>query len=136
MANAGKVLKEFYDAVIKRDLAAARKYLSDDLLFVGLFETYRSADQYLAALTQLLSITVRLDPKKIIEETTPLSSSSWRPRPRPPPRPWSRNGTRSRAERSPTSSRRSMAGPSRPCSQARSGPKARGTTPAIGRPAP
>ena len=68
MANAGKVLKEFYDAVIKRDLAAARKYLSDDLLFVGLFETYRSADQYLAALTQLLSITVRLAPKKIIAE--------------------------------------------------------------------
>lgn len=31
-------------------------------------ETYRSADQYLAALTQLLSITVRLDPKKIIAE--------------------------------------------------------------------
>jgi hypothetical protein len=68
MASSSEVLRNFYDQVIERDLAAARKYLSDDLLFVGLFETYRSADQYLTALTQLLSITVRLEPKTIIGE--------------------------------------------------------------------
>ena len=68
MATAHEVVQKFYDAVIKRDLTAARKYLSDDLVFVGLFETYRGPDQYLGSLTQLLSITVRLTPKAIIGE--------------------------------------------------------------------
>ena len=35
---------------------------------MGLFETYRSADEYIAALTKLLSVTVRLDVRKIIAE--------------------------------------------------------------------
>jgi hypothetical protein len=68
MSEAGEILKQFYDAAIKRDFALARKYLGDDLEFVGLFETYRSADQYMPAFTGLLSITVRLDVKKIIAE--------------------------------------------------------------------
>ncbi len=68
MATAGDVLRDFYAAVVKRDLGAARRYLRDDLVFVGLFETYPNADSYLAALTGLLSITVRLDVKKIIAE--------------------------------------------------------------------
>jgi hypothetical protein len=37
-------------------------------LFLGLFETYHSAEEYLAALTGLLQITVRLEMKKIIAE--------------------------------------------------------------------
>lgn len=68
MASAHEVLEGFYEAVVERDLAAARKYLSDDLVFVGLFETYRGPEQYLASLKQLLSITVRLKPKTIIGE--------------------------------------------------------------------
>lgn len=55
------VLTKFYDAVVTRDLATARTYLADDLVFVGLFETYRTAGEYLAALTGLLQVTVRLD---------------------------------------------------------------------------
>src|ERR1700730_14633841 len=62
----GEILKKFYDAVTKRDLAAARAYLADDLVFVGLFQTYRSADEYLKALTGLLEVTVRLDVKGIV----------------------------------------------------------------------
>lgn len=68
MAEAGDTLKIFYDAVVKRDLVAARGYLSDEFVFVGLFETYRSADEYISALAGLLSITVRLDVRKIIGE--------------------------------------------------------------------
>ena len=68
MSNEGDILKNFYAAVVKKDLAAARGYLADDLVFVGLFQTYRSADEYIAALTRLLSITLRLDVKKIIAE--------------------------------------------------------------------
>lgn len=68
MPNAGDILKKFYAAVVKKDIAAARAYLNDDLVFVGLFETYPNAEAYLKALTGLLSITSRLDVKKIIAE--------------------------------------------------------------------
>jgi len=68
MANAGDVVRQFYEAVRKRDLAAARKHLADDLEFVGLFETYHGPAEYLKALTGLLGITVRLDVRTIIAE--------------------------------------------------------------------
>ncbi len=68
MAGTGEVVRNFYNAVVKRDLSAARNYLDDDLKFVGLFETYPNADKYISALTMLLSITVRLDVRKIIAE--------------------------------------------------------------------
>jgi quinol monooxygenase YgiN len=61
-----EILKKFYDAVVKRDLNAARTYLADDLVFVGLFQTYRSADEYLKALTGLLQVTIRLEVTGII----------------------------------------------------------------------
>lgn len=64
----GEVVKGFYDAVVKRELASARKFLADDLVFVGLFETYQSPDNYLKALTGLLQVTVRWDIKTIIAE--------------------------------------------------------------------
>ncbi len=62
----GETLKRFYDAVVNRDLNTARSYLAEDLVFVGLFETYRSADEYLKALAGLLQVTVRLEVKGII----------------------------------------------------------------------
>jgi hypothetical protein len=68
MPSTADILKTFYAAVVKRELVAARRYLNDDLVFVGLFETYRSADEYMAALTGLLALTERLDVKKIIAE--------------------------------------------------------------------
>jgi hypothetical protein len=68
MPNGGEILKQFYAAVVQRDFAAARKYLADDLAFIGLFETYPSADAYLKALTGLMQITIRLEVKKIIAE--------------------------------------------------------------------
>lgn len=68
MTDSAKVLKKFYSAVTKRDLAAARTYLADDLIFVGLFETYPNADAYIKALTGLLQITKELRIKTIIGE--------------------------------------------------------------------
>jgi hypothetical protein len=64
----GDILKSFYAAVINRDFTQARRHLKDDLVFVGLFETYRSADQYLTALKGLLGITERLEVKKVVAE--------------------------------------------------------------------
>jgi quinol monooxygenase YgiN/ketosteroid isomerase-like protein len=66
--ESGEILRKFYDAVAKRDLTSARAHLADDLEFVGLFETYRNAEQYLKALTGLLQVTVRLDVKEIIAQ--------------------------------------------------------------------
>ncbi|MGC2063743.1 MAG: nuclear transport factor 2 family protein [Thermodesulfovibrionales bacterium] len=68
MPNAGEILNKFYAAVAKKDIAAARTYLNDDLLFLGLFETYHSAEEYLTALTGLLQITIQLEVKTIIAE--------------------------------------------------------------------
>jgi quinol monooxygenase YgiN/ketosteroid isomerase-like protein len=67
-SKCGEILKKFYEAVVKRDLAAARTYLADDLEFVGLFQTYRSAEEYLKALTELLQVTIRLEVKVIISQ--------------------------------------------------------------------
>jgi hypothetical protein len=60
------VLREFYDAVIARDMARARGYLDDRMVFVGLFETYPNADAYIATFTQLMSIVTKLDVKVIV----------------------------------------------------------------------
>ena len=68
MENAGEVLRKFYAAVVKRDLTVARACLADDMVFEGLFDTYRSADEYMKTFAGLLQITVRLDIKKIIGE--------------------------------------------------------------------
>jgi ketosteroid isomerase-like protein len=68
MPNSGDVVRQFYQAVQKKDIAAARTFLSDDLVFIGLFETYHGPAEYLAALTGLLGITTRLDVKTIIAQ--------------------------------------------------------------------
>jgi ketosteroid isomerase-like protein len=68
MPDAGDVVKRFYDAVRANDFTTARTFLGDDLVFVGLFETYRGPAEYLAALTGLLSITVRIDVKTIVAQ--------------------------------------------------------------------
>jgi hypothetical protein len=68
MHDAGTILRQFYDAVIARDMARARMFLDDKMVFVGLFETYPNADAYVATFTQLMSIVTRLDVKVIIGE--------------------------------------------------------------------
>ena len=60
MQSAGATLEAFYAVVKRKDIAIARQYLDPDLTFYGLFETYRNAEEYLAALTGLLSITTHV----------------------------------------------------------------------------
>jgi ketosteroid isomerase-like protein len=66
--SAGTILKQFYDAVQRRDMAKARTYLDDNMTFAGLFETYPNADAYIATFTQLMRIVTRLEVKIIIGE--------------------------------------------------------------------
>lgn len=47
--TSGQTLTAFYEAVRRKDIPAARRFLADDLVFVGLFETYPNRDGYLAA---------------------------------------------------------------------------------------
>ncbi|HEY6842808.1 MAG TPA: nuclear transport factor 2 family protein [Thermoanaerobaculia bacterium] len=68
MANAGEVLRKYYDAVTAGDMKKARGYLADDMVFIGLFETYPNADAYIATFTQLMQIVTRLDIKVIVGE--------------------------------------------------------------------
>jgi len=68
MANAGEVVKQFYAAAQRKDMTACRSFLADDLVFVGLFETYPNPAAYLAAFTGLLGITKKIDVKTIIAE--------------------------------------------------------------------
>ena len=68
MPSARTILEQFYAAVQRRDMKAARAFLADDMVFVGLFETYPNADAYIATFTQLMQIVTKLDVKVIIGE--------------------------------------------------------------------
>lgn len=65
-ASSSEVLRRFYSAVVKRDLETAKKYLSQDVVFEGVFETYPNRDAYLKALSGLLGITTRLEVKTVV----------------------------------------------------------------------
>ena len=64
--DARTVLGRFYDAILRRDFPAARACLADEMTFLGLFETYPSADTYFATFRQLLQITTDLEVKVLI----------------------------------------------------------------------
>ena len=66
--DAKQVLTRFYEAIRRRDLAAARGCLADDMTFIGLFETYPSADAYMKTFEQLLGIVTDLEVKLLIGE--------------------------------------------------------------------
>jgi ketosteroid isomerase-like protein len=63
-----QVLTRFYEAIRRQDFPAARACLADDMTFIGLFETYPSADAYLATFEQLLGIVTDLEVKLLIGE--------------------------------------------------------------------
>ena len=68
MRAARETVRAFYAAVARRDLAAARACLDDDLKFQGVFEFYSNADACISAWTRLLDIMVSLDVQIIIAE--------------------------------------------------------------------
>ena len=68
MSTAGMVLKEFYDSIVRRDMAAARSYLADDMVYEGIFKTLPSADAYLSVFESFMQFTTRLDVKLILSE--------------------------------------------------------------------
>lgn len=68
MQTAAIVLKEFYAAIVNRDLVKARTYLADEMVYHGIFKTLPSADAYLAVFRSFLEFTTRLDVKAILSD--------------------------------------------------------------------
>ena len=68
MESAGIILKEFYAAIVNRDMAKARSYLADDMAYHGIFKTFPSADSYMTMFQAFLEFTTRLDVKLILSE--------------------------------------------------------------------
>ena len=64
--GAKAVLTRFYEAILRRDLKAARTCLADDMSFLGLFETYSTPEAYLSTFGQLLTIVTALEIKVLI----------------------------------------------------------------------
>jgi ketosteroid isomerase-like protein len=68
METAGIILKEFYTAVVNGDMAKARGYLADNMVYQGIFKNFASADAYLAVFQAFMEFTTRLDVKMIVSE--------------------------------------------------------------------
>jgi len=64
MANAKEIVMAYQKALGKGDFAGARKYMHDDLSFVGPFESFNRPEPYLEALGKLHHIIARVEPKK------------------------------------------------------------------------
>ena len=64
MTNAKEIVTAYQRALGKGDMAGARKYLHDDLAFVGPFDTFHRSEPYLEALGKLHHIVERVEPKK------------------------------------------------------------------------
>ncbi|HJZ86602.1 MAG TPA: nuclear transport factor 2 family protein [Polyangia bacterium] len=65
MANPAQVVHGFKEAIGKGDLAAARKYLRDDLSFKGPFDTFSQPEPYLEALKKLAGVVKGVEMKKM-----------------------------------------------------------------------
>ena len=65
MTNAKETVLGFQQAMGKGDWKGARGFLANDLNFVGPFESFSKADDYMAALQKLHHIVERVEPKKM-----------------------------------------------------------------------
>ena len=64
MASAKEIVMGYQKALGEGDWATARKYLRDDLSFVGPFESLGSPEPYLESLKRLHHIVERVEPHK------------------------------------------------------------------------
>jgi len=68
MEPAGIILQEFYAAIVSRDMAKARTYLADDMVYEGIFKELPNADAYMAVFESFMEFTTRLDVKMIFAD--------------------------------------------------------------------
>jgi ketosteroid isomerase-like protein len=58
-----ELVAQYHDALARRDFDTARSLLADDLQFIGPFESFDKADDYLGALQRLFGIVTSIDVK-------------------------------------------------------------------------
>ena len=68
MESSGIILKEFYAAIVDRDMAKARSYLADDMVYYGIFKDLPNADAYMAVFQSFMAFTTRLDVQVILSD--------------------------------------------------------------------
>ena len=68
MLSAKEIVEKYKEAVGRKDFAAARKLLHDDLAFQGPIETLNKADDYVASITKLANIIQRMEVKKVFAD--------------------------------------------------------------------
>lgn len=64
-ANAGEIVQQFQQAIGRGDVAAARKYLDDNLSFQGPFDNFDKPEPYLESLGKLHPIVEGVDVKRM-----------------------------------------------------------------------
>ena len=65
MPTPEEIVMGYQKALGAGDFAGARRFLHDDLLFVGPFDSFHRPEPYLEALGKLHHIVVRVEPKKM-----------------------------------------------------------------------
>ena len=68
MANPLNVIQQFQQAIGRKDFAAGRKLLHDNLEFHGPIDTFHKADDYLHAIQKLSAIVEGVDILKVFED--------------------------------------------------------------------
>jgi ketosteroid isomerase-like protein len=68
MSDARDVVERYHRAFGGKDFATARSLLADDLDFRGPIDTFRSADDYLAAIQRLSSIVEGVEVERVIAD--------------------------------------------------------------------
>ena len=116
MSNAKEIVMAYQKALGKGDFADARKYMHDDLSFVGPFESFNRPEPYLEALGKLHHIVARVEPKKTFVDGDDVCLLYDMVTNTPRGRRSSASGTGSGATRSAPSALSSTPGRSRQCS--------------------
>jgi SnoaL-like protein len=73
MPRAREIVLAYQEAVGKKDFAAARKLLQDNLEFRGPIDTFHKADDYLHAIQKLSTIVEGVDILKVFEDGNEVS---------------------------------------------------------------
>ena len=61
------IVKNFYAAIVNRDLAKA-SYLADNMVYQGIFKTLPSTDAYMTVFQSFMEFTTRLDVQLILSD--------------------------------------------------------------------
>jgi hypothetical protein len=68
VANAGKIVSDYRQALAKGDFDAAQKFMASDLFFQGPFDTFHSPAPYLESLKKLGHIVEWIEVRKVFSD--------------------------------------------------------------------